>query len=102
MSEEEKKELQPAAGGEQPSVSKESNAEDTSVEVDRDEKKPKSGEDANAGQDKPESADPDEEIDESNAEDAEDSENERRHHIPGLPLPYHGKSGWRITKAVAH
>ena len=84
MSEEEKKELQPAAGGEQPSVSKESNAEDTSVEVDRDEKKPKSGEDANAGQDKPESADPDEEIDESNAEDAEDSENERRHHIPFL------------------
>ncbi|WP_445385466.1 DUF349 domain-containing protein [Robiginitalea sp. IMCC44478] len=90
MSEEEKKELQPAAGGDQPSVSKESNAEDTSEEVDKDELKPKSGEDADAGQDKPESADPDEEIDESNAEDAEDSENERRHHIPFLD--YHSLS----------
>lgn len=105
MSEEEKQELQQAAGGQEVKESTENNhspktGKDQKVEESADSLviPARSEEHTGAGEADAVLADPaenslenpEEEIDNTNAEDAEDSDNERRHHIPFLD--YHSLS----------
>ena len=95
MLEEENKELQEAAGGDTDTDQKETQqADEVSPDVTAPEVPEKeTGEKSHTDQTEPsgtDEADGEVEIDESNAEDAEDSDNERRHHIPFLD--YHALS----------
>ena len=87
MSEEEKQELQQQAAGGTEELENKTDQESSPPDVGEEEAPDQQQEaiDTDKPDDNPES-----EIDESNAEDAEDTENERRHHIPFLD--YHALS----------